>query len=226
MSSAVRKARCDALVALLVVLLPNLVLSAVGLLMRGEVQQVTESRATGHFSLARFLRQAGLSAFLLLPAIVWLWRRRVGWTALGWRRMGLGPAAGLGALLGAATLLLRARPFDPGRLRLDDTWWALATYSVVAGAEETLYRGLLQRALSGWPGRSSGYLATALVFTALHMPQLLLGGEPLARTLVYAAGQLLPMGLLFGAVMVAARHVAAPILVHLAWNWASMLRSV
>ena len=130
----------------------------------------------------------------------------------------------LGAALGIGALLLRARPFAPERLALADTWWALAIYAVVALAEETLYRGFLQGRLEDWLGRWWGYLATALLFTALHLPARLLGGEPLAQALSYATVQLLPMALLFGGAMLAANHVAAPALLHLAWNWASVIR--
>jgi len=52
--------------------------------------------------------------------------------------------------LAAGALLLRARPFAPQRLTLAGTWWALATYAVVAAAEETLYRGFLQGRLEDW----------------------------------------------------------------------------
>jgi membrane protease YdiL (CAAX protease family) len=121
-------------------------------------------------------------------------------------------------------LLLRARPFAPERLASADAWWALATYAVVAIAEETLYRGFLQGQLQTWRGRWWGYLLTALVFTAVHLPARLLGGEPLSQALAYASIQLLPMALLFGAAMLAANHVLAPTLLHLAWNWSSVLR--
>jgi len=120
-------------------------------------------------------------------------------------------------------LLLRARPFAPERLITPDTWWALASYAVVAFAEETLYRGFLQGRLEGWLGYWPGYLITALLFTALHLPARLLGGEPLAQALAYATVQLLPMALLFGGAMLAVEHVAAPMLLHLAWNWASVV---
>ncbi len=216
--------RRGALIALLLVLLPNLVLAGLGLAMRGETRQVADAKAAAHFGPVRFVRQVGLSVFLLLPMALWLWRRRAGWTALGWRRRGLGRATGLGVLLGAATLLVRARPFAPERLTIPATWWALATYAVVAAAEETLYRGFLQGRLEAWLGCWWAYLATALLFAALHLPARLLGGEPLAQALAYAAAQLLPMALIFGAAMLAAGHVAAPALVHLGWNWASLLR--
>jgi len=218
------KVRRDALIALLLVLLPNLVLTGVGLLMRGPAQRVAEAQAAGHFGPERFLRQVGLNAFFLLPMGIWLWRRRVGWAACGWGRERLGRAVGLGVLLGAAALLLRARPFAPERLALADTWWALATYAVVAVAEETLFRGFLQRRLVAWLGRWWGWLATSLLFTAIHLPARLLGGDPLAHALTYAAVQLLPMALLFGGAMLAANHAAAPALLHLAWNWASVIR--
>jgi len=218
------KARRQAVVALLLVLLPNLVLTGVGFLMRGQAQQVSEAQAAGHFGLARLLRQVGLSAFFLVPAGVWLWRGRAGWTACGWGRTRLERAQGLGVLLGVAALLLRAWPFAPERLAIPDTWWALATYAVVASVEETLYRGFLQGRLEAWLGLWWGLLATALLFTAVHLPAQLLGGKPLAQALTYATVQLLPMALLFGGAMLAARHTAMPTLLHLAWNWASVIR--
>jgi membrane protease YdiL (CAAX protease family) len=218
------RTRSEALIALLLVLLPNLVLTGVGLLLRGQVQQVTEAQAMGQFGLVRFLRQVGLNAFLLLPMAVWLWRQRAGWATCGWGRERLRRAVGLGLLLGAAALLFRARPFAPERLLVPDTWWALGTYAVVAPTEETLYRGFLQSRLEAWLGRWWGYLTTALLFTAIHLPARLLGGEPLAQALSYAAVQLLPMALLFGGAMLAAGHTIAPALMHLAWNWASVIR--
>ena len=220
-----RGAERRALVALGLVLLPNLVLVGVGLLMQGQAQQVAQAQAAGHFGPARLLRMVGLYAFLLLPMTVWVWRRRLGWRTCGWGREGVARALALGVLLGAGALLLRARPFAPQRLSLADTWWALAAYAVVALAEETLYRGFLQGRLEAWLGRWPGYLITALLFTALHLPARLLGGEPLIQALTYATVQLLPMALLFGAAMLAARHTATPTLLHLAWNWASVVRS-
>jgi len=219
-----RVMRRQALITLLLVLLPNLVLVGVGLLMRGQARQVAQARAAGRYGLAWFLRQVGLYAFMLLPMGLWLWRGRAGWRACGWGRERVGRALALGALFAAGALLLRARPFAPQRLALPDTWWALAAYAVVALAEETLYRGFLQGRLEAWLGRWPGYLVTALLFTALHLPARLLGGEPLAQALTYAAVQLLPMALLFGLAMLAARHTATPTLLHLAWNWASVIR--
>lgn len=216
--------RRQALIALALVLLPNLALTGLGLLMRRPAQQVADSQAVIAFGPARFLRQIGLQLFFLLPMGLWLGRRGAGWSACGWRRRRLGGAVTLGMLMGATALLVRARPFAPERLRLDDTWWALATYAVVALAEEMLYRGFLQGTLADSLGRWTAYVVTALLFTALHLPARLLGGEPLARSLTYAAVRLLPMALIFGATMLAADHVAAPTLVHLAWNWATVFR--
>lgn len=216
----------QALIALLLVLLPNLVLTGVGLLMRGQARQVTESQAAAHFHLSRFLRQLGLSAFLLMPTGLWLARRRDRAALCSWGLRSIGRAVALGALVGVAVLVFRARPFAPERLMMDDTWWALITYAVVAAAEETLYRGLLQSRMEIWLGRWWGYVTTALLFTVLHLPARLLGGEPLSQSLVYAGVRLLPMALLFGATMLATGHVAAPTLVHLAWNWGSVLRRV
>jgi membrane protease YdiL (CAAX protease family) len=222
----------QALLALLLVLLPNLVLTGLGLLMRSSARQVTEAQVAGQFGLMRLLRTVGLYAFLLLPMAAWLWRHRErrrtlrlgSGRACGWGRERMGRALALGAVLGAGALLLRAQPFAPQRLTVPDTWWALATYGVVASAEETLYRGFLQRLLGAWLGRWWGYLATALLFTAIHLPARLLGGEPLAQALTYATVQLLPMALLFGGAMLAMNHTAAPTIVHLAWNWASVIR--
>jgi len=214
----------EAITALFLVLLPNLLLVAVGIFMRGPAQQVAASQAAGHFGLARFGRQVALNAFLLAPTAVWLWRRRAGWAACTWGRDRMGRAVLLGMLLGVAALLWRARPFAPERLALADTWWALATFAVVAAAEETLFRGFLQPRLMAWLGGVGGYLATALLFTATHLPARLLSGEPVGEALTYATLHLLPMALLFGGAMLAANHAAAPTLLHLAWNWASVIR--
>ena len=222
------EAQGQAVVALLLVLLPNLMLTGVGLVMSGSARQVAEAQSAGHFGLARFLRQVGLCAFLLLPTGAWLVRRRAGWVALwqawGWGGERLGRAALLGVLLGVGVLFLRGSPIKMVRLSLANAWWALATYAVVAVAEETLYRGFLQGRLGAWLGRWWGCLTTALLFTVLHLPVQLLGGQPLIPALTCAAVQLLPMALLFGGVMLAAGHTAAPVMVHLAWNWASVIR--
>jgi membrane protease YdiL (CAAX protease family) len=187
---------------LLLVLVPNLVLTGVGLGMSGAARQVAETQSAVHFGSARFLRQVGLCAFLPLPTGVWLVRQRAGWVSCCWGWERPGRAVLMGALLGVGLLFLRGRPFEAARLSLTDTWWALSTYAVVALVEETLYRGSLQGRLGAWLSR---------------------GGEPLVPALIYAAVQLLPMALLFGGAMLAAGHVAAPATVHLAWNWASVI---
>lgn len=220
-----RRARRQALIALALVLLPNLALTGAGLLMRGPAEEVGRSQAAGDFGPGRFLRQVGLQFFFLLPVGLWLWRRGGGWAACGWRRGRSGRAVALAVPAAMGVLLVRARPCDPEFLRLDDTWWALATYAVVAVTEEMLYRGFLQGAMRAWMGHWGAYLLTALLFTVAHLPARLLGGEPLAQSLTYSALQLVPMALIFGAAMVVADHVAAPTLVHLAWNWATVLRA-
>jgi len=66
------ESRRQALIALLLILLPNLVLVGVGLLMRNQHQQVAQVRAAGRYDPAWFLRMVGLYAFMLLPMGVWL----------------------------------------------------------------------------------------------------------------------------------------------------------
>ncbi len=96
----INTARHQSVVALALVLLPNVVLIGVGVLMRGEAQQVAQAQAVGGFGWRRFLRQVGLYAFLALPAGVWLARRRAGWWACGWGRRRLGRGALVGVTLG------------------------------------------------------------------------------------------------------------------------------
>lgn len=181
-----KRTRRQALIALVLVLVPNLALTGLGLLMRRPAQQMNDSQAAVAFGPARFLRQVGLQLFFLLPMGLWLRRRGAGWADCGWRRGRLGRAVTLGMLIGAAALLLRARPCARERFGLADSWWALATYAVVALTEELLYRGFLQGFLADWVGRYKAYLATALLFTVFHLPARLLGGEPLARSLTYS----------------------------------------
>jgi hypothetical protein len=66
----------------------------------GAAQQSWAVQSTGHFEEVRLPRQAGLSAFLVLPMGVWLWRRHA-WAAAGVQLL---PMA---LLFGAAMLLVR-----------------------------------------------------------------------------------------------------------------------
>ena len=127
--------RRQALVALLLVLLPNLALVGVGLVMRGQAQQGAQARAAGRYDLAWFLCQVELYAFMLLLTVSFVVRHaapaecrtplrlrlRGLLQACGWARKRVGRALALGVLFVAGALLLRARPFAPQRLSLADT---------------------------------------------------------------------------------------------------------
>ncbi|HEY68177.1 MAG TPA: hypothetical protein G4N97_07910 [Thermoflexia bacterium] len=126
-SSAI--ARRQAIVALLLVLLPNLALTAVGLLLHRAAQQVAEAQAAGYFGLARFLRHVGLYAFLLLPMGVWLWWRRVGWAACGWEQEWLGGPWGWATAGGSNAVVadVSLRPGAADRSDSGECWRAYET---------------------------------------------------------------------------------------------------
>jgi hypothetical protein len=95
---------------------------------------------------------------------------------------------------------------------------------LIVGRAQSLVPFAVAIGLGLWVGRWWRYLATALLFTGIHLPARLLGGGPLTQAPTYAAVQLLPMASLFGETMAIADHAAVPTLLHLAWNWTSIVR--
>ena len=95
---------------------------------------------------------------------------------------------------------------------------------LIIGTVQNLVLFAVVIGLGLWLGRWWGCLATALQLTAIHLPARLLGGGPLTQAPIYAAARLLPRASLFGETMVVANHASALTLLHLAWNWTSIVR--
>jgi membrane protease YdiL (CAAX protease family) len=122
-----------------------------------------------------------------------------------------GPAAiGLGALTGLLLLMpgtwlkLRGYPAHHGEL----TGFSLASWApavtVLAVAEETILRGVIQPRLRRLAGATSAIVATAILFAASHLPLYGVAALPLD----------LGVGLIFGVLREATRSVAACALAH------------
>ncbi|HEU5034381.1 MAG TPA: CPBP family glutamic-type intramembrane protease [Mycobacteriales bacterium] len=107
-------------------------------------------------------------------------------------------------LAGVAVLVLPATMSNGvGDLRPGFFGWAAAT-AVVATAEEAFLRGALFAALSRWRGADVAVVGSAVAFAALHVP--LYGWHVLPLDLA--------VGLLLGALRLAAGTWAAPAVAH------------
>jgi membrane protease YdiL (CAAX protease family) len=109
-------------------------------------------------------------------------------------------------------------------------WFPELILAIVAAPfiEEIVFRGMLQPSLKRWfdghkPDQDRSYratnaavLITAVIFAALHLPQILGGvnGVSLAAGTLFA-------GIVFGALAMATRRTAPSIVVHAAMNLAA-----
>lgn len=130
--------------------------------------------------------------------------------------LGAGAGMGLIALAALAAWITGACRFEwvpSGALgRMTTGVWL---YLAVAFNEELLFRGYgLQRAVEAF-GRGAGQLLFALIFAYAHW------GNPgmHGATLVWATLNIFLAGLLFGLVWMRTRSLAAPMGLHLGWNW-------
>jgi membrane protease YdiL (CAAX protease family) len=138
-------------------------------------------------------------------------------TRFGFRRERLGVAVASGAFCAAVALGV-GRPSLSAAPPSAEQAGMLGALAVVGLVEEAMFRGVLQSDLVAWLGRWRGLLATAVLFTAWHIPQRLLGGAS-GADLAASLGLVFLTGMMLGLFMLAVRNVVGPAILHTAINW-------
>ncbi len=177
----------------------------------------------------------GTYAVLLVGTCLWLARR-------GELRRQLTPSRGditIGALLAAGTYMIatlgnamltaRGSPREPWILRLylqvgdpavTAVWQVGLAVMVIAAAEEIVWRGWVQGALSAAYGERRGWLLASLLYGLAHLPTALLLADPSA-----GLNPLLPLaafggGLVWGLLAWRFGRLAPSVFAHLLLSWA------
>jgi len=138
-------------------------------------------------------------------------------TRFGLRRERLGVALASGAVLAAGALGV-GRPTLFAAPPSAEQAGTLGALAVVGFVEEAMFRGVLQADLVAWLDRWRGLLATAVLFTAWHIPQRLLDGAS-GADLAASLGPVFITGTVLGLFMLAVRNVVGPAILHTAINW-------
>jgi membrane protease YdiL (CAAX protease family) len=161
---------------------------------------------------SRRLAIAGLS---LVSVGVALWRRKQPVRSTGWGRDKLTGSLQLGLALAFLSIFLRGK-FSAVVNGLSGPELGLLAFSlVVVLVEETIFRGYIQLRLMAWWGEIPGWLVSALMFTAVQLPRLMLEPETLLPNLLVVAGQ----SLVAGFIMLRSGHTLAPALFRAVSEW-------
>lgn len=162
------------------------------------------------------------------PIVVFMRRRREGWSSAGVTRRNLAGSVVLGLFFGIVTTVAVVFFADEGSdgalVRIEASHlWAFLTYAIVGFGEEFAYRGFLQTRLEAWLGWWQGWIAASVLMALGHLVQrVAVLGLPPAEALASCLG-LIPISLLMGWIMLRTRNVAAPGIVHTFANWVNTL---
>ena len=102
--------------------------------------------------------------------------------------------------------------------------WAygLVVYAIVGFSEEVVFRGYIQTRLVAYSGTLKGLLITSMLFVLFHLPRYyFLSGDVLEGSAL--ALLRLPVGLLFGYVMIKSQNIIPSSLIHLFTNWGGLV---
>ncbi len=159
------------------------------------------------------LLAAGAGVFLVAAALTY---RRQPIRSTGWNRALLMPALQLGLAIIMIVIFLS------GKLTVlmdgisEDQSNALWIITLMALAEETVFRGYIQPRLESRWGKIAGWLLASVLFALWQIPRLL--GEPV-NTILIGVGLGLAEGLLAGWMMQKSQHVLAPGLYRAIAGW-------
>ncbi|MHB0923760.1 MAG: CPBP family intramembrane glutamic endopeptidase [Bellilinea sp.] len=165
--------------------------------------RLTESTPTLEAAI-QHLTAAGAGVLLVVIALMY---RRQPLRSAGWNRSLFMPALQIGIGIIMLTVFLS------GKLSLlmdgisQDESTALPVITLLALAEETIFRGYIQPRFESRIGKIPGWLLTSVLFALWQIPRLL--GEP-TQTILIGVGLGLVQGLLAGWMMQKSHHVLAP----------------
>lgn len=166
-------------------------------------------------------------ALLLLPMVIAM--RRTG-QALGsigisgkngWRMLAFGLILGVVCcvLLGLSTSSLGG-----GLIGLSPALgYGLVAYATVGFGEEIVFRGYIQTRLIAYSGPLKGLVVASLVFALSHFPMFYYASSgAVLESLTWALVEL-PLGLLFGYIMLKSQNIIPSSIFHALYNWSLLL---
>lgn len=177
---------------------------------------VAASSLPSPYSVAQLAFQLATNSVLLAPFVIWMVRRRRGSADFGIERADLGRSLAVGAAVSLACFLMSGR-YAAAFWTSPDTLRLLIAMLGVGLSEEVLFRGILLGTLVRRMPRPRAEVASAVVFSLVHIPQRVSQG-PSTGDLIISLVQLFVWGWCFSAAMRAAWNVPGLALVHAVIN--------
>ena len=169
-----------------------------------------------------FLFDVILAATGVFPLLILMWRTGMNWGSIGVRRENLGRILILGAIPSAIFVALvtplapqlgfRFAGFFPGQA------YAVVAFLLLAGVEETVWRGYIQTRLVAWAGVLRGLAITSLVFSLAHFPVQFFVFSGVVPEAFVSALLVFPSALLFGFFMLRSQNVIPGTIFHAVLN--------
>ena len=158
----------------------------------------------------------------VFPLLILMWRTGMNWGSIGVRRENLGRILILGAIPSAIFVALvtplapqlgfRFAGFFPGQA------YAVVAFLLLAGVEETVWRGYIQTRLVAWAGVLRGLAITSLVFSLAHFPVRFFVFSGVVPEAFVSALLVFPSALLFGFFMLRSQNVIPGTIFHAVLN--------
>jgi membrane protease YdiL (CAAX protease family) len=100
--------------------------------------------------------------------------------------------------------------------------YGLIVYAIVGFGEEMVWRGYVQTRLIAYSGTPKGLMTTALLFSLLHLPTRYYLFSGVVMEAFASALLVLPVGLLFGYIMLKSQNIIPSSIFHLLVNWSTL----
>ena len=166
-------------------------------------------------------------ALLLLPLVIAM--RRTGQTlgSIGISRKDSWRTFALGLILSAVFTMLMgftASSYGGSFIGLSPALaFGLVIFAINGSSEEIVFRGYIQTRLIAYSGPLKGLVVASLVFALWHFPMCYYASSGAVLESLANALLRLPLGLLFGYIMLKSQNIIPSSISHALWNWSLLL---
>ena len=178
-----------------------------------ELREALPKEAFAHLQPWHLLFPGLLGVAAVVPALFFLRRRKESWASVAVTRANVWQS-----LIISAVIIVGVSP-------LDASWKSLSKlephnvidflYFVLIGCqEEFLFRGFIQTRLVAWRGAVQGWIVTSVAFAFAHMITAVLGQDMSITEGFVSCAVYLPVGLLYGFVVLRTGNLLSSIPVH------------
>jgi membrane protease YdiL (CAAX protease family) len=167
------------------------------------------------------------SAIILLPLIIAMKRNRQNLGSIGINGKDRGRMLALGFISSMIYITIAGflapslgggfKGFSPSLV------YGLVAFAIAGFGEEIVWRGYIQTRLIAYSGTLKGLVATSLLFAILHFPVRYYQHSGVALEALASALLVLPVGLLFGYIMLKSQNIIPSSIFHLLTNWNQLL---